>query len=213
MHYVGTGHPDGPEFEEHDMARKRGEYQKRKERKIRNGMIYALVLFVVFILIFVYGIVDSKYTIQQIDNGALMEYTGRYSYEYRNERRIFSHGRDSYYRITLDNGVTFILSEGSRYCEILDENPVIYVQYFQDPFRNLYDAVSVASADGTVTMKSLESYRKSNVSIIRTLPIVIVICSLFCVFFLMLLFEKQIKRFLRWRKKRRKMRKQIDASK
>ena len=195
------------------MARKRGEYQKRKERKIRNGMIYALVLFVVFIVIFVYGIVDSKYTIQQIDNGALMEYTGRYSYEYRNERRIFSHGRDSYYRITLDNGVTFILSEGSRYCEILDENPVIYVQYFQDPFRNLYHAVSVASADGTVTMKSLESCRKSNVSIIRTLPIVIVICSLFCVFFLMLLFDKQINRFLRWHKKRRKIRKQIDASK
>ena len=195
------------------MARKRGEYQKRQERKIRNGKICALMLFVVVILICISGIVDSKYTIQQIDNGALTEYTGRYSYEYRNESRIFSRGRSSYYRITLDNGITFTLSAGRQYCEILDANPVIHVQYFQERFRNVYSAVSVTTGDGTVTFKSLESSRKSSVSLIMALPVVIVICSLFCVFFLMLLFEKQIKQFLRWRKKKRNKCIQIEASK
>ena len=195
------------------MARKRGEYQKRQERKIRNGKICALMLFVVVILICISGIVDSKYTIQQIDNGALTEYTGRYSYEYRNERRIFSRGRSSYYRITLDNGITFTLLAGRQYCEILDANPVIHVQYFQERFRNVYSAVSVTTDDGAVTLKSLESSRKSSVSITRALPVVIVVCSLFCVFFLMLLFEKQIKQFQRWRKKKRKKREQIEASK
>ena len=180
---------------------------------MRNGIVCGLLLFVVTILLCIYGIVDSKYTIQQIDNGALMEYTGRYSYEYRNERRIFSHGRHSYYRITLDNGVTFILSKGSRYCEILDENPVIHVQYFQEPFRNLYTAVSVTAADGDVTIKSLENSKKSSVSLILSLSILIVIFALFSLFFLMLLLEKQIKRFLKIRKKRRKMRKQIEESK
>ena len=188
------------------MARKRGEYQKRQERKIRNGKICALMLFVVVILICISGIVESKYTIQQIDNGALTEYSGRYSYEYRNEPKIFSRGRSSYYRFTLDNDVAFTLSAGRQYCEILDANPVIYVQYIQEPFTDKYIAVSVTTADGTVTLRSLESCRKSNVSLIRALPVVIVICSLFCVFFLMLLFDKQIKRFRSWHRKRRKIR-------
>ena len=191
------------------MARKRGEYQKRQERKMRIGIICVLMLLAVSILLGIYGIVESKYTIQQIDNGTLMEYTGKYSYEYVNHRNIFSRGRSRYYKLTLDNGVVFNLSAGSRYSEIFDENPVIHVQYYKDRFRDVYSAVSVTSADGATTLKSLEGSRKFSVSLIRNLSIAIVILSLFCVFFLMQLFEKQVKQFLRWRKRRRKMREQM----
>ena len=195
------------------MARKRGEYQKRQERKMRNRLVFGLMLLVVTILFCVYGIIESRYTIRQIDDNTLTEYTGKYSYEYVNRRRIFARGSHSYYKITLDNGVAFTLSAGRGYSENFDNNPVIHVQYFQEPFRNLYTAVSVTAADGDVTIKSLENSKKSSVSLILSLSILIVIFALFSVFFLMLLFEKQIKRFLKIRKKRRKMRKQIKTSK
>lgn len=183
------------------MAQKRGEYQRRKERKMRTGIVCGLLLFLCAILLCVYGIVDSTYTIRQIDNGTFQEYTGKYSYEYVSGARLFSRGRSRYYRLTLDNGVVITYSAGSRYKEIFDENPVIHVKYFQEPFLNQYSAVSIATADGSVILESLESSRQFSVSIIRALPIVILFFSLLSVFFLMLLFEKQIKHFLRKHKK------------
>ena len=74
------------------MARKRGEYQKRQERKMRNGLVFGLMLLVVTILFCVYGIIENRYTIRQIDDNTLTEYTGKYSYEYVNRRRIFARG-------------------------------------------------------------------------------------------------------------------------
>lgn len=183
------------------MARKRGEYQRRQERKMTTGTVCALFLFLCVILLCIYGIVDSTYTIRQIDNGTFQEYTGKYSYEYVSRGRLFSRGRSRYYRLTLDNGVEVTYSAGSRYKEIFDENPVIHVKYFQEPFFNQYSAVSIATADGSVILKSLESSRQFSVSIIRAMPFVITFFSLLSVFFLMLLFKKQIIRFLRKRKK------------
>ena len=193
------------------MARKRGEYQRRMERKTKISTVCGLLLFVFTIIFSVFGIISSAYWIQHIDDGTFKEYTGPYSYELR--KGISRRSRYNY-KITLGNGDTFtISSRNARYSEGLDDNTVIHVQYLQVLFRDKYTYISVATPDGSSTIGSLEDSRKSNVSLIWGASIVIVICSLLSASLLVLLFEKQIKQFQRWRKKKRKKRKQIVASK
>ena len=193
------------------MARKRGEYQRRMERKTKISIVCGLLLFVFTIIYSIFGIISSAYWIQQIDEGTFKEFSGPYSYEVR---KVISRRSRYNYKFTLGNGDTFtISSENTHYSERLDENTVIHVQYLQVLFRDKYTYISVATPDGSITIGSLEDSRKSNVSLIWGASIVIAICSLLSVFLLMQLFEKQIKQFLRWRKKKRKKREQIEASK
>lgn len=192
------------------MARKRGEYQKRLERKMKIGTVCGLLLFCFVILVSVYGIVEMSNEIQGIDNCAYKEYTGSYSYEYRSGRRIFTHGRYSYYKFKLDNGIAFSIDRGSRYCEILDETPEIHVKFLQECLTDRYVAIYVASADGSQIIMSVENTRKSCVTIVWFLSITIVVCSFLSMVFVTLGWEQQIKRF---RKKRKKMRKKAAQAK
>ena len=195
------------------MARKRGEYQRRMERKTRISTVCGLILFGFMIIFSIFGILSCATEIQHIDDGTFKEYTGPYSYEYRKgiTRR---NRRVNYYTFTLGNGDTFsISSRNSRYNEMLDENPVIHVQYVQDLFGDEYACLSVATPDGSFTIRSLENSRESRVEIIWFLSVMIAACSTVSALLVILSCEQQIRRFKRWRKKRRKMQAQIDASK
>ena len=193
------------------MARKRGEYQRQIERKTKISTVCGLLLFVFTIIYLYFGIISAAYRIQQIDDGTFKEFTGPYSYELR--EGISRRSRYNY-KLTLGNGDTFtISSRNARYSEELNNNTVIHVQYLQEMFRDKYRYISVTTPDGAITIGSLESSRKTNVSLIWGASIGIVICSLFSVFCLILLFKKQIRQFQRWCKKRRNKRKQIEASK
>ena len=146
------------------MARKRGEHQRQIERKIKISAVCSLLLFVFIIIISVLGIIRSAYWIQQIDDGTFKEFTGSFSYELR--EGISRRSRYNY-KLTLGNGDTFtISSRNARYSKELDDNTVIHVQYLRELFRDKYTYISVTTPDGAIAIGSLESSRKSNVSLI-----------------------------------------------
>ena len=183
------------------------------ERKTRISTVCGLLLFGFMIIFSVFGIIICAAEIQHIDDGTFKEYTGPYSYEYR--KGITRRGRrHNYYTFTLGNGDTFsISSRNTRYNEMLDENPVIHVQYLQELFSDEYACLSVTTPDGSIIIGSLENSRGSRVEIIWFLSVMIAVCSFVSALLIILSCEQQIRRFKRWRKKRRKMRAQIDASK
>jgi hypothetical protein len=87
---------------------------------------------------------------------------------------------------------------------MLDENPVIHVQYVQDLFGDEYACLSVATPDGSFTIRSLENSRESRVEIIWFLSVMIAACSTVYALLVILSCEQQIRRFKRWRKKKKK---------
>ena len=193
------------------MARKRREYQKRLERKAKIARVLGILLFVFAILISVFGIISNAITLQHINDGSLKEYTGSYSYEYK---QGYNRGRHSSYRFTLGNGdVITIFARNVRYHDVLDEHSALTVQYDRIPFGKTYRAVSITTPDGEVTIRSLDSSRKSCVAIICFLAIMILLCTPALFAFIVIIPGGWKQRSKKRRKKRSKMRELIDASK
>ena len=195
------------------MARKKGEYQRQKERQYKIAKIVGVLVLLLIPAFCVSGIVSQMITLKHIHNDSIKEYTGTYTYEFVKRTGGFG---NSYYVFTLGNGdVVTILKGECRNEDVLDSNPELKIQYDIIPFTDAYGILSIATFDGEVVIRSLTRTRNWCVIIVCFLLVVglidiaVLIFSIFCGIHI---YDVK-KRFQRWRKKRRKMRAQIDASK
>ena len=62
------------------MARKRGEYQKRKERQDKISTIIVALFFFVGTALMLYALVQAAVNVYDIDHNTLNTYTGEYQY-------------------------------------------------------------------------------------------------------------------------------------
>lgn len=188
------------------MARKRGEYQRRKERENKCATIFAVFMWVLLAFTLTWLIVECAVTINQINENSLNEYTGPYTYEVRRGSRNGS----GYYLFTLDNGDILTIEKYScENPEILDECETLAFKYSDIPelnlFRKSYTAVAIETIGGEKEVRNIEkSYREC--------VAVVCLCSLLLVFWFFLLgFFVRLayftgdwkKRYLQWQQKRK----------
>ena len=118
------------------------------------------MLFMIMIpIILVYGIVESSYTIRQINDNTLTEFTGSYSYQIKRTR--FSKHRKTYYVFTLDNGdVVSIRRKYLQNTDLLDTYHELTIKYYRimaiDGFSDSFSAVSITTPDGTVEILNID---------------------------------------------------------
>lgn len=139
------------------MSRKRGEYQKRKERQNKLTGMLCIILLLFVILFFSYCLVQEAVNISDINHNALKRYTGTCSYEYH--RGYGRHG-NNYYVLTLDNGdavyVSNKLIENKDHLNHYAEFTIQYSSVYSNPFYRRYSAVTITSADGTTSFLSID---------------------------------------------------------
>lgn len=198
------------------MARKRGEYQRRKERQNKVSCVLGILFFLFATALMLYGLVQASVNVRDIDHGTLNSYTGEY--EYRLKVSIGRH-RNTTYVFTLGNGDVVLASKREiENQERLDENDILTFQYttmFSNPLYGRHSAVSITSADGEVEFVNADRSRRESVSAIW-LSSFFSLLFVFLIAFIIAIFcytNNWKKRYQNWRKKRRKMCEQIEASK
>ena len=186
------------------MARKRGEYQKRKERQDKVSTIIVALFFFVGIMLMLYCLVQAAVTVYDIDHNTLNTYTGEYKYQLKVG---YGRHRRSSYIFTLDNGDTILVSKRELdHEELLGDNSVLTFQYttmFSNPLWGRYSAVSVTSADGNLEFVNANRSRKESVSAIWTASILFIPTVAVCSFYILsvsYVYNWKI-RYQNWRKK------------
>ena len=143
------------------MAKNRGEYQKKKERKEKFSAIVSISFFLVAIWLFSYLAVHSVVNVQDIDHNRLNTYAGEYEY------RVKVHRRGATYIFTLGNGDEIHVSRSDvRNVDQLREHQHLVVRYsttYSNPLYRFYGAVSITSVDGTVEFVNSEDARRQSV--------------------------------------------------
>lgn len=143
------------------MAKNRGEYQKKKERKEKFSAIVSVSFFLVAILLFSYLAVHSVVNVRDIDRNRLNSYAGEYEY------RVREHRRGATYIFTLGNGHEVHVSMSDvRNADQLREHKHLIVRYsttYSNPLYRFYGAVSITSADGTVEFVNWKDARRQSV--------------------------------------------------
>lgn len=199
------------------MARKRGEYQRRKERQNKISNILCVLTILLFILLFLYPLIQESVNVYDIDHDSLNTYTG--SFEYRINTGFLGRHRSTTYVFTLDNGdVLLVLGRFLENEESLNENKELRFQYstmYSNPLYGRYSAVSITTTDGEATILDIDRSRRDSVFGIWLFSIMILLClGLLVALLVMSYYAGDWKRrYEKWRKKRRKMREQIEASK
>ena len=189
------------------MARKRGEYQKRKERQDKISTIIVALFFFVGTALMLYGLVQAAVNVYDIDHNTLNTYTGEY--QYRLKMRYGRRGRSSYI-FTLDNGDVVLISEREiDHEELLGDNNILTFQYttmYSNPLYGRYSAVSVTSADGDVEFVNVNRSRKESVLAIWTTTILSILTISICSFYILCVSSvyNWKKRYQNWHKKMRK---------
>ena len=141
------------------MARKRGEYQKRKERQDRLNSVLGIFFILLITFYFLWLIVNNGVAIRHIRQNSLDKYTGSYSYELK---RTYGKHTSYYYLFTLDNGDVLSIPKSKFENEkILAERQPLTFQYTKDFRRTMfspaYVALLIETADGQLTIVSLDS--------------------------------------------------------
>ena len=164
------------------MARKRGEYQKRKERQERFKDVYGILCIVLLIFVLGWLIINNAIVVHQIRNYNLKEYTGSYSYE---QRRTYGKHHRHYYLIRLDNGD--VLTVSKEMCDnqqILEESQSLTFQYTDKArtklFFSAYSALSITSTDGEVSIVDLDT---SHQGCVRSIWIFSILLFIFVLLF------------------------------
>lgn len=202
-----TGLPDGPKLEGTDMARKRGEYQKRKERHDKVKSIIVILFFFASTVLFLYGLVQAGVNVYDIDHNTLNTYTGKYTYQLKVG---YGRHRNSTYIFALDNGNVVLVSKRKMdHEELLDENNALTFQYstmYSNLLYGRYSAVSITSADGDVEFVSAVRSRKESVMTVWLLSIFSVFTLAFGIFFVVVTayVYHWKKRYQNWRKRMQK---------
>lgn len=145
------------------MAKIRGEYQKKKERKEKFSAILSISFFLVAILLFSYLAVHSVVNVQDIDRNRLNSYAGEYEYRVKEHRR----GTGATYIFVLGNGDEVHVSMSDVLnADQLREHKHLAVRYstmYSNPLYRFYGAVSITSVDGRVEFVNWQDARRQSV--------------------------------------------------
>lgn len=155
--------------------KKRGAYQKAKERSNKLRDLLAGFLAVLVTLIFVWGITEAAVTVSNIDNDTCRSYSGEYSY-----RLVTKYGkyRSTTYRFTLGNGDELV----ADYARVTDKEGMerldtLRFQYSSFPrlLSGHYRVIAISSTDGSTDFVSLQETRATCVSQIWGLSVILAV--------------------------------------
>lgn len=153
--------------------KKRGAYQKAKERSNKLSDIFSAIVVVLVTIIFIWGITESAVTVSNIDNNTCREYSGDHTCQV-----VVKYGkyRSVAYRFTLDNGNKLVADYSSvAKKEEMEQLDTLRFQYstFPQTITGHYRAIAISSADGSVDFISLQETREVCVSQIWILSILL----------------------------------------
>lgn len=190
------------------MARKRGEYQRRKERQNKISNVICVMAILLFILIFLYPLIQESVNVYDIDHDSLNTYTGSFQYEISTG---LSRHRTTTYKFMLDNGdVVLVLGRFLENKETLDECKELCFQYstmYSNLLYGRYSAVSIITTDGEETILDIDRTRSDSVTGIWLYSIMIVLCVGLLVGLLVMFYYAGDwkRRYQKWRYKKRKI--------
>ena len=195
------------------MARKRGEYQRRKERQNKLSNYICVLGILLVILFFLYSLIQESVNVYDIDHDSLNTYTG--SFEYTTRRTT----RHTIHVFTLDNGDELRFS--GRFIEnkkMLNESKELCFQYsrmYSNLLYRSYSATSITSTDYEVTIVDIDRSRRESITGIWLWAIMTLLCIGLLVGLLVMSYHAGDwkRRYQKWRKKRSKMREMNEASK
>lgn len=140
------------------MARKRGEYQRQKEREDKINTFLGIFGLLFLILALTYGIVANGIKLHRINHDTLHEYTGSYSYKIRES---YGKHRKTFYIFTLENGdVVTIRKSFCENQEVIASGQDLTIEYVPILLRDGYTAVSIATSDGKIDILNLEKIHR-----------------------------------------------------
>ena len=183
------------------MAKNKGEYQKKKERKEKFSAIVSISFFLVGILLFSYLAVHSVVNVQDIDRNRLNSYVGDYEYRVKEHRR----GTGATYIFTLSNGHEVHVSmRDVRNADQIKEHKHLILRYsttYSNPLYRFYGAVSITSMDGTVEFVNSQDARRQSVASGWLASIFALICLLFEALLIVICYGPKWKAWYRRRRK------------
>lgn len=144
---------------EYNVARKRGEYQRQKEREDKINTFLGIFGLLFLILALTYGIVSNSIKLHRINHNTLQEYTGSYSYQIR---KSYGKHQKTFYVFTLENGdVVTIRQSFCENQEVIASGRDLTIEYVPVLFYDGYTAVSIATSDGETDILGIEkTYRQ-----------------------------------------------------
>ena len=153
--------------------KKRGVYQKAKERNNKLRDIFSTFAVVLVTVIFIWGITESAVAVSNIDNNTYREYSGDHTCQVAVK---YGKYRSVTYRFTLENGDKLVADYSSvadkEELEQVDSLHFVY-STFPQTITGYYRAIAISSADGSVDFVSLQDTRGVCVSQIWTLSILL----------------------------------------
>ncbi|MBE6958354.1 MAG: hypothetical protein E7447_04300 [Ruminococcaceae bacterium] len=139
--------------------KKRGAYQKAKERSNKLRDIFAGFLAVLVTLIFVWGITEAAVTVSNIDNDTCRSYSGEHTCQLVTK---YGKYRSTTYRFSLDNGDKLVVD----YARVTDKEGMerldtLRFQYSSFPrlLSGHYRVIALSSADGSTEFVNLQETR------------------------------------------------------
>lgn len=164
------------------MARKRGEYQKRKKHQELVKDVFSILTVVFVALVLILLIINDSIAIKQIQRGTLKEYTGAYSSELK---RTYGKNRHWYYHITLDNGDSLYLPKSQ--CEnpkLIEEQQAITFHYSKNVrgrlFCSAYRVLSAETVDEDVALLDLNT---TTSACVRRIWLMSILLAIWCIIF------------------------------
>lgn len=185
------------------MSKRHREYKRRRERQDKMKDIFACAMLVVIVLFLCYGILERAVIVHQINQGSLQEYTGSYEYTISRQGR----SSKSRYIFTLENGTVLTISKSACENEGLigksDELTFLYSDIQSNPILGRHTAQSIATPDGNTIIRDIDTSKRSNISAIWILSILLTIyLPFFGSVYLFCYGEKWLNRFRQWKNKR-----------
>ena len=157
------------------MARKRGEYQRRKELQNKITNLVVVLGFLVFTLFFLYDLIQCSMDVYDIDHDSLNTYVGSFQYTTRKTTRHTIHV------FTLENGDELCVS--GRFIEneeMLTESKELRFQYsawYSNLLYGSYSALSITTTDEEITIVDIDRSRRDSVAGIWIFSIMAVLSS------------------------------------
>ena len=144
------------------MAKTKGSYQRKLERKSQFSAVFSVAFFLIAVLLFSYLAIQSAVNVSDIDHDRLNTYAGSCDY------RVQIHRRGATYVFTLGNGHEGHVGrsdvQNTEYLDSHDQLVVRYTTMYSNPLHRMYGAVSITSMDGSIEFVSMEESRRQSIT-------------------------------------------------
>ena len=162
--------------------KKRGVYQRAKERQNKLSNIFLIVIAVLVTLLLLWGIVESAATVHNIDKNTYQTYSGEFTY-----RIVKGYGRHSNitYRFTLTNGdeiaVRAAMIDNKQEDEMEHSGQLIFrYSTFPISLYGTYSVIAISSLDGSTVYLDAQNTKSDDIGQIWVLSIILAVWLALC---------------------------------